>query len=53
MEGLAGLYNGLAPKICGNLLSTIAAQKCTEFLKLSEPDSDETDIEEEESEEQR
>ncbi|KAF7273173.1 hypothetical protein GWI33_014095 [Rhynchophorus ferrugineus] len=53
VDGFAGLYNGLAPKVCGNLLSTIAAQKCTEFLKLSEPDLDEADIEEEETEEQR
>lgn len=51
VDGFTGLYTGLAPKVCGNLLSAIAAQKCTEYLKL--PESDDLEFEEEETEEQR
>ncbi|XP_060519582.1 mitochondrial carrier homolog 2-like [Cylas formicarius] len=48
VDGFVGLYTGLAPKLCGNLLSTIAAHKCAEFLNLG----DEEEELEEETEEQ-
>ncbi|XP_030752866.1 mitochondrial carrier homolog 2-like [Sitophilus oryzae] len=52
VDGFYGLYNGLAPKVCGNLLSALAAQKCSEYLKV--PETDDLDFEEEEeTEEQR
>ncbi|ENN79830.1 hypothetical protein YQE_03653, partial [Dendroctonus ponderosae] len=34
VDGFSGLYTGLAPKLCGNLLSAIAAQKCTDYFKM-------------------
>lgn len=49
VDGFSGLYTGLAPKVCGNLLSAIAAQKCTDYLKQPEPEEEE----EEETEERR
>ncbi|XP_066148198.1 mitochondrial carrier homolog 2-like [Euwallacea fornicatus] len=48
VDGFAGLYTGLAPKVCGSLLSAIAVEKCTEYLKLSKLEDldDEEDTEE-------
>ncbi|KAL1518298.1 hypothetical protein ABEB36_001940 [Hypothenemus hampei] len=50
VDGFTGLYRGLGPKICGNLLSAIVAQKCTDFLKA---DDENSEYDEEDSEEQR
>lgn len=51
VDGFSGLYTGLGPKVCGNLLSAIAAQKCADYLKA--PENEDLDYEEEETEEQR
>lgn len=51
VDGFAGLYTGLAPKVCGNLLSAIAAQKCADYLK--KPEIEDLEFEEEETEEKR
>ncbi|XP_050315680.1 mitochondrial carrier homolog 2 [Anthonomus grandis grandis] len=51
VDGFSGLYTGLAPKVCGNLLSSLAAQKCSDYF--SEPQVEDPDFEDEESEEKR
>ncbi|KAJ8919862.1 hypothetical protein NQ315_006391 [Exocentrus adspersus] len=51
VDGFAGCYNGLAPKVCGNLLSAIATQKLIDYLEP--PRDDDEDFEEEPTEEQK
>ncbi|XP_066255989.1 mitochondrial carrier homolog 2-like [Euwallacea similis] len=51
VDGFTGLYTGLAPKMCGNLLSAIAVQKCTDYLKPLE--LEELECEEDGTEETR
>ncbi|CAG9763287.1 unnamed protein product [Ceutorhynchus assimilis] len=51
VDGFGGLYVGLAPKLCGNVLSSIVAQRCTDYLLL--PENQDLEFEEEETEETR
>lgn len=51
VDGFVGCYNGLAPKVCGNLLSAIATQKLLDYLEP--PKDDEEDFEDEPTEEQK
>lgn len=51
VDGFSGCYNGLAPKVCGNLLSAIATQKLLDYLEP--PKDDDDDFEEEPTEEQK
>ncbi|KAJ8985552.1 hypothetical protein NQ317_019936 [Molorchus minor] len=50
VDGFTGCYNGLAPKVCGNLLSAIATQKLLDYL---EPPKDDDELDEELTEEQK
>lgn len=47
VDGFVGCYNGLAPKVCGNLMSAIATQRLTDYLQppneLEDLDEDTTD----------
>ncbi|KAJ8928122.1 hypothetical protein NQ314_019348 [Rhamnusium bicolor] len=54
VDGLSGCYNGLAPKVCGNLLSAVATQKLLDYLEPPKDEDDyEFDLEEEPTEQQK
>lgn len=50
IDGFTGCYNGLAPKLCGNLLSAVITQK---FVENLDPPKEDEDYEEEPNEEQK
>nr|CAI5820149.1 unnamed protein product [Callosobruchus analis] len=50
VDGLAGCYNGLTPKITGNMLSAIATYRLTEYLN---PPCGDEEFDEEPTDEQR
>lgn len=45
-----GCYNGLTPKVCGNLMSAIATQRLTDYFQ---PPNEEEDYDNEPTEEQK
>uniref|UniRef100_A0A6P7H1S6 Mitochondrial carrier homolog 2-like isoform X1 n=1 Tax=Diabrotica virgifera virgifera TaxID=50390 RepID=A0A6P7H1S6_DIAVI len=50
VDGFVGCYNGLAPKVCGNIMSAIATQKLLDYL---EPPSEEEEFGEEPTEDEK
>ncbi|XP_057664170.1 mitochondrial carrier homolog 2-like [Diorhabda carinulata] len=50
VDGFVGCYNGLAPKVCGNLMSAIATQRLTDYFQ---PPVEQEDLDEEPTDEQQ
>lgn len=40
VDGFIGCYNGLAPKLCGNIVSAVVTQKVYESFEINKEDDD-------------